>query len=105
VKTVSRSAHIGLVRGEIYFLDGSLLHIREFVNVEHGVERYTYAYHYQRADSSLVFRYDDTPHFPDLPSFPHHKHEHSEANVMPSTPQDLEAVLAEIHHLVAASTL
>jgi len=64
-----RSAHIGSVRGEIYFLDGSLLHVREFVNVERGVERYTYAYHYQRADGRLIFRYDDTPHFPDCPVF------------------------------------
>jgi LPS O-antigen subunit length determinant protein (WzzB/FepE family) len=22
----------------------------------------------------VIFRYDNTPHFPDLPSFPHHKH-------------------------------
>jgi hypothetical protein len=22
----------------------------------------------------FIFRYDDTPHFPNLPSFPHHKH-------------------------------
>jgi len=22
----------------------------------------------------LIFRYDSTPHFPNLPNFPHHKH-------------------------------
>jgi hypothetical protein len=22
----------------------------------------------------VIFRYDSTPHFPDLPTFPHHKH-------------------------------
>jgi hypothetical protein len=26
-------------------LDGSVSHLREFVNVQHGVERYMYAYH------------------------------------------------------------
>ncbi len=24
--------------------------------------------------NNLVFRYDNTPHYPDLTSFPHHKH-------------------------------
>lgn len=34
-----RSTSIGFIRGDIYFLDGSLLHVREFVNVERGIER------------------------------------------------------------------
>ena len=42
-----RSTYIGFIRGEIYFLDGSLLHLREFVNVEYGIERYMYAHHYR----------------------------------------------------------
>jgi len=25
-------------------------------------------------DAKVVFRYDNTPHFPDLEGFPHHKH-------------------------------
>ena len=33
-----------------------------------------YRYHYQGAENQLIFRYDSTPHFPKLPSFPHHKH-------------------------------
>ena len=64
-----RSTYIGFIRGSIYFLDGSLLHLREFVDVEYGSERYMYAYHYQRPDGALVFHYDNTPHFPHLPSF------------------------------------
>jgi len=91
-----RSASIGFIRGSIYFLDGSLLHLREFVDVEYGSERYMYAYHYQRPDGALVFRYDNTTHFPDLPIFPHHKHEGSEAHVVAVGPVDLETVLAEI---------
>src|SRR5215510_15012883 len=69
-----RSTYIGFIRGSIYFLDGSVLHLREFVNVQHGIERYMYAYHYQRSDGTFVFRYDNTPHFSALPTFPHHKH-------------------------------
>ena len=100
-----RSAHIGFIRGSIYFLDGSLLHLREFVDVEHGIERYMYAYHYQRLDGVLVFRYDNAPHFPHLPTSPHHKHEGSESHVVPAGPIDLEAVLAEIRGLMSAPAL
>jgi hypothetical protein len=67
-----RSTYIGFIRGSVCFLDGSVLDLREFVNVQHGVERYIYAYHYQRPDGTFVFRYDNTPHFPALPTFPHH---------------------------------
>jgi hypothetical protein len=98
-----RSTSIGFLRGAVYFLDGSQLHLREFVNVEHGVERYMYAYHYQRPDGTLVFRYDNTPHFPTLPTFPHHKHEISDANVMAAVPPDLQAILAEVQRLIEIS--
>ena len=99
-----RSASIGFARGSIYFLDSSQLQLREFVNVEHGVERYMYAYHYQRPDGALVFRYDNTPHFPTLPTFPHHKHEGSETNVVAASPPDLAAILSEIQILIEIST-
>ena len=33
-----------------------------------------YRFHFQDEDNRLIFRYDSTPHFPELPSFPHHKH-------------------------------
>jgi Family of unknown function (DUF6516) len=33
-----------------------------------------YRYHFQDAQNNLIFRYDSTPHFPELHSFPHHKH-------------------------------
>ena len=98
-----RTNHIGFIRGSIYFLDGSLLHLREFVNVQHGVERYMYAYHYQRSDGMFVFRYDNTPHFPTLPTFPDHKHQGAEANVVAASPPDLQAVLIEIQGLLATA--
>ena len=98
-----RSASIGFLRGIVYFLDSSQLHLREFVNVEYGIERYMYAYHYQRADGTLVFRYDNTPHFPTLPTFPHHRHVESETDVTAVSPPDLEAILTEIQSLIEIS--
>jgi hypothetical protein len=98
-----RSTYIGFIRGSVYFLDGSVLHLREFVNVAHSAERYMYAYHYQRPDSTFVFRYDNTPHFSTLPTFPHHKHEGSELMVASANPAHRQAVVTEIEGLLAAS--
>lgn len=33
-----------------------------------------YRYHFQDYNNQLVFRYDCTPHFPNVSTFPHHKH-------------------------------
>ncbi len=33
-----------------------------------------YAFHYMSADETLIFRYDNAPHFPKLLSAPYHKH-------------------------------
>lgn len=90
----------GFLRGQVYFLDGSILHFREFVAVEQKIERYKYAYHYQSPDGSLIFRYDRTPHFPQLPNFPHHKHIGEETNVIPADGPDLFAILEEIRQIL-----
>jgi hypothetical protein len=96
-----RAVDAGYVRGDIYFIDGSRLHLREFVSTEFGIERFSYAYHYQRADGTLVFRYDDTAHFPELETFPHHKHEGEESNVISSRPPLLGEVMKEIETLIS----
>ncbi|WP_295408392.1 toxin TumE [uncultured Thiocystis sp.] len=63
------------LRIRIRFDGGILLEINEAVVVESDrLDHLDYRYHCQRADASLVFRYDSTPHFPDLPGFPQHKH-------------------------------
>lgn len=98
-----RSSYIGFIRARLYFVDGAVLHFREFVNVQHDIERYMYVYQYQKADGTLVFRYDNTPHFPNLFNFPHHKHIGSEVNVLEASPPDLKSVLVEIHNLMVSS--
>jgi hypothetical protein len=52
-----------------------LLAVSEAVLVANNQIAYLdYRYHFQDPQDDLIFRYDSTPHFPDLPSFPHHKH-------------------------------
>jgi hypothetical protein len=97
-----RGTHEGFIRGEIYFVDGSMLHLREFVDVEITIDRLMYTYHYVDSSKNLIFRYDNTGHHKDLnlPTHPHHKHDGSEDNVVASPAPDLAAVLKEIEALL-----
>lgn len=88
------------IRGDIYFIDNSRLHFRELFVGQGNPAKIAYAYHYQRADATMVFRYDNSPHYPDLLSAPHHKHTADE-NVIASNSPDFETVLREIENLIA----
>ena len=96
-----RGPSAGYVRGVVFCADESQLNFREFVNTQPRVERFTYVYHYQAADGSMVFRYDDTPHFPDLSSYLHHKHLSDGTTVVACDAPTLAQVLAEIESLTS----
>ena len=90
---------VWFLRVDVYFIDNSRLHFRElWVGQEHSVKK-TYTYHYQREDETIVFRYDNAPHFPHLPTAPHHKHV-GENDVVAANAPDLESVLKEIEALI-----
>jgi hypothetical protein len=99
-----RGTHAGFVRGELSFVDGSILHLREYVDVENVVDCLMYVYQYAEANQALIFRYDNTGHHRrmNLASYPHHKHKHegSEMNIIPSSAPDLAEVLEEIQRLI-----
>lgn len=92
----------GFIRGNIYFVNGSILHFREFVSVQTRIERKMYSYHYMDASNNLIFRYDDAEHHQELnlSSFPHHKHEGREDNILSSNSPTLAEVLQEIEGIV-----
>ena len=63
------------LRIRIRFAEGHLLELNESVMVEGGnIKHLGYRYHFQNKKNSLVFRYDNTPHYPNLKTSPHHKH-------------------------------
>lgn len=97
-----RAPALGFVRGDLILLDGSTLHIREFVDVQYTIIRDTFAYQYMDANKQLIFRYDNTDHHRhlNLPTHPHHKHDGNDANVIASHAPTLADVLAEIELLV-----
>jgi hypothetical protein len=95
-----RSLHIGIIEGKIIFIDESILHFIEFINVKQTTEVYKYSYHYQGLNGNLIFRYDMAPHHPEIETFPHHKHVQSN-KLKAVTPPSLAAVLDEISDLIS----
>ncbi|MFP4395209.1 MAG: DUF6516 family protein [Anaerolineales bacterium] len=81
------------------FYDGSRLQVVEKLVVEtYTIFKSRYAYHYQDADNSTIFRYDNAPHHPEINTFPHHKH--SKDDILPAQAPDLSEVLHEIDELI-----
>ena len=81
------------------FWDGSLLQVEEaLVARSFAIVKVRYTYHYQHADGTHILRYDNAPHYPDLPGFPEHKHKGD--RVLPAPAPDLGQVLKEIDGLL-----
>ena len=93
------SDRLSAIEGRLCFHDGSLLEFDETV-IERGVVlvKTDYAYHYQRADGTLIFRYDNSPHHPEIVTYPDHLHvgERIEA----AEPPDLGDVLRRIDEIL-----
>lgn len=94
-----RSIYIGLIEGALKFIDNSILHFMEFVDVGKKIEKYKYSYHYEDDNRNLIFRYDVAPHFKNIETFPHHKHQ-TNNKVIASKGPSIEEVLYEIEKLM-----
>jgi Family of unknown function (DUF6516) len=94
----TRSPDRGFIRGELNFANHSILSVREFVKITATGDREMYAYQYMNAERLLIFRYDNTGHHKklNLPTFPHHKHEGSEENVVAANAPTLKRGLTEV---------
>ncbi len=90
-------ANLGI---RIRFSTGYLLELNEavFINSSGELNHLSYRYHFQDKDNKLIFRYDNAPHFPNLKTFPHHKHLPNKVTDVPK-PTVLE-VIDEIKGLV-----
>ena len=95
-----RTSLRGRIAGHLRFYDGSLLAFEEVLEVRggHQIARTYYKYHYQRADGTQVFRYDNAPHHPEVSTFPDHIH--IEGRVEAAEPPDLSDVLRKVDELL-----
>ncbi len=83
------------LRIRVRFRQGFLLELNEaIIAAGTTISHLDYRYHFQDQQRRLIFRYDNTPHFPELDKFPHHKH--VDKGVVgcerPSIPQVIEEI-------------
>lgn len=88
----------------VRFHNGSMLVINEEIEVDskRRIRRLGYVFHYQQVDGKLIFRYDNSPHYPHLATFPAHKHVGE--LVIAAEPPDLADVLYEINEILYPGT-
>ena len=80
------------LRIRIRFSQGYLLELNESVIVESKkLQHLSYRYHFQDKNNNLIFRYDNTPHFRNFETFPHHKHLHADV-IASKKPQIIQVI-------------
>lgn len=71
--------------------DDSRLEVMEYVRIkgenESVIDRYSY--HWMDITNSIIARWDNAEHYPNLPGFPHHFHDGDEKKILPSEPMSL----------------
>ena len=85
------------ISGRIDFLAGGRLEFSEFHDLSVPT-KVKYRYHLMDSGKQMVFRYDNAPHFPQLTSFPHHKH--LPTDVIATVEPDFRSVLVEVAGLL-----
>jgi hypothetical protein len=88
----------GYLRARLALADGSQLEFSEYMqrSSDGTIVVITYSYHWADANQELIVRWDNTPHFPDLPGFPDHIHDGATGQVTPGQPMSIFTVLDEI---------
>jgi hypothetical protein len=70
-------------RYRIRLVDGGLVEMTERLLEARGTLRVTmYRHHWQDRNGSLVRRWDNAPHHPEIETFPHHLHDGAEDRVV-----------------------
>ncbi|MBM3128692.1 MAG: hypothetical protein FJ009_08730 [Chloroflexi bacterium] len=87
-------------RIQVILVDHSALHVRE--QYKRGVLN-GYSYYWLDADDHLIVGWDNAPHHPRLPNFPHHKHLGQQDQREPSDETSLEQVLNVIRVTLRAA--
>jgi hypothetical protein len=78
---------------KIVFANGTELYVRDILL---DGRRRKYAFHWQEGSGRLIARWDNAAHWPEIETFPHHKHLGESGQVVASEGTTLEEVLAVI---------
>ena len=88
-----------IYRLRLHLKDGGMVEVMERATKpqEGGLISSTkYRVHWQRADGCVVKRWDNAPHHPEVPTYPHHVHSDKEDRVAPSDHLNVLHILEEI---------
>ena len=88
----------GFIRGKLTLINGSTLQFLEYITINKKTGEITalkYRYNYIDFENKLIFRYDNAPHHPEIPTHPHHKHLPN-GTVTPAEKPTLQKILYEI---------
>jgi hypothetical protein len=88
---------VGYFRVRAHLIDGSEVKLMERFRHQSGamvIEKYSF--HWQRADGSLIRRWDNAPHHPEITSFPNHMHDGDENCVLAHEAVDVFEVLGRL---------
>lgn len=88
---------LSITKLKVVFNDKSVIFLREIIIENVLVD---YSYHWQNADGKLLIRWDNAAHYPGISTFPHHKHEETENNVLASEQLSLIDVFNFIKNVV-----
>ena len=96
-KYEAKSKTVGLIHGNIGMIDGSTLQFVELIDrKDNEIIRPRYRFHFMDSADKMIFRYDNAPHHPEVPTYPHHKHIRGEEKLKQSKEIGLRDVLSEI---------
>lgn len=99
ISTTRINEFAGIIKGRVQF-PTVVLDFIEVIYLRHNPKRSKkkYKFHVMNCENELIFRYDNVPHFPNLLSFPHHKH--TTDDVIESDEPTIHHVLREIRNLL-----
>ena len=87
------------LKGQLTIIDSSTLKISIFATETHEILPIDkYRLHYMNADGKMLFRYDNSPHHPEIDSYPHHKH--TPDKIRPSNMPSIQDILNEISTMI-----
>jgi hypothetical protein len=97
------SQNTAYIKAKVRFIDNSFLSIFHHVHDENGLFGFDYRYHYMDSKNTMIFRYDNAPHHPEVQSSPHHKH--TSSGIKESEMPNIKDILSEIYHHIIKGLL
>lgn len=97
------SHNTAYLKAKVRFIDNSFLGIFHHVHDENGLFSFDYRYHYMDSQNTMIFRYDNAPHHPEVQSSPYHKH--TSSGIKESKMPNIRNILSEIHQYIIKGLL